>query len=75
MEKRSKLRNLFEKNKELIIIPTYKDTSITLAEIAKKFFLDGQVKTAWSKTGEAWSKNYAKMVFGLPKQHGQNMLF
>jgi len=38
LEKKSKLRNLFEKNKELIIIPTYKDTSITLIEIAKKFF-------------------------------------
>jgi len=38
LEKKSKLRNLFEKNKELIIVPTYKDTSITLAEIAKKFF-------------------------------------
>ena len=38
LEKKSKLRNLFEKDKELIIIPTYKDTSITLVEIAKKFF-------------------------------------
>lgn len=38
LEKKSKLRGLFEKNKELIIIPTYKDTSITLAETAKKFF-------------------------------------
>ena len=38
LEKRSKLRNLFEKNKDLIIVPTYKDTSIALAEIAKKFF-------------------------------------
>ena len=38
LEKKSKLRSLFEKNKELIIIPTYKDTSITLVETAKKFF-------------------------------------
>ena len=38
LDKKSKLRSLFEKNKELIIIPTYKDTSITLVEIAKKFF-------------------------------------
>ena len=38
LEKKSKLRNLFEKNKELIAIPTYKDTSVTLIEIAKKFF-------------------------------------
>ena len=38
LEKKSKIRNLFEKDKELIIVPTYKDTSIALAEIAKKFF-------------------------------------
>jgi len=38
LEKKSKLRSLFEKNKELIIVPTYKDTSITLNETAKKFF-------------------------------------
>ena len=38
LEKKSKLRNLFEKKKELIIIPTYKDNSIALAEIAKSFF-------------------------------------
>ena len=38
LDKKSKLRNFFEKSDELIIIPTYKDTSITLADIAKKFF-------------------------------------
>ena len=38
LEKKSKLRNLFEKSKELIIVPTYKDNTITLADIAKKFF-------------------------------------
>ena len=38
LEKKSKLRNLFEKKKELIVIPTYKDASTTLVEIAKKFF-------------------------------------
>ena len=36
LEKKSKLRNLFEKSTKLIIIPTYKDTSISLMEIAKK---------------------------------------
>ena len=46
LEKRSKLRNLFEKNKELIIIPTYKDTSITLAEIAKKFFYNYKISVS-----------------------------
>jgi len=43
LEKKSKLRNLFEKGKELVIIPTYKDTSITLAEIAKKFFYNYKI--------------------------------
>jgi len=38
LDKKSKLRNLFEKGDELIIVPTYKDTSITLTEIARKFF-------------------------------------
>ena len=38
LDKKSKLRNLFEKGDKLIIVPTYKDTSITLMEIAKKFF-------------------------------------
>lgn len=38
LEKKSKLRILFEKSKKLVIIPTYKDTSLSLIEIAKKFF-------------------------------------
>ena len=38
LEKKSKLRNLFEKRRDLIIVPTYKDSSITLVDIAKKFF-------------------------------------
>ena len=43
LEKKSKLRNLFERNKELIIVPTYKDTAIALAEIAKKFFYNYKI--------------------------------
>ena len=43
LETKSKLRNLFEKKKELIIVPTYKDTSIALAEIAKKFFYNYKI--------------------------------
>ncbi len=38
LEKKSKLRIFFEKNKNLIIIPFYKDNSQSLAEIAKSFF-------------------------------------
>lgn len=43
LEKKSKLRNLFEKNEELIVIPTYKDTSLNLLEIARKFFYNYKV--------------------------------
>lgn len=43
LEKKSKLRKLFEENKELIIVPTYKDTSLTLTEIAKKFFYNFKI--------------------------------
>ena len=38
LEKKSKLRNFFEKSKISIIIPTYKDTSQSLIKIATKFF-------------------------------------
>ena len=43
LEKKSKLRNLFEKSSELVIVPTYKDTSITLADLAKKFFYNYKI--------------------------------
>ena len=43
LEKKSKLRNLFEKEEKLIIIPTYKDTSVSLLEIAKKFFYNYKI--------------------------------
>ena len=43
LEKKSKLRNLFEKSKKLVVIPTYKDNSSTLAEITKKFFYNYKI--------------------------------
>ena len=43
LEKKSKLRNLFEKKKNLIIVPTYKDTSFGLLEIARKFFYNYKI--------------------------------
>ena len=43
LEKKSKLRNLFEKSKKLVVIPTYKDNSLTLAEIIKKFFYNYKI--------------------------------
>ena len=38
LEKKSKLRNLFEKKKELICIPFYMDNLGTLSKIASNFF-------------------------------------
>jgi DNA polymerase III subunit delta len=38
LDKKSKLRSLFEKNKELICIPFYEDNSQTLASITGNFF-------------------------------------
>ena len=43
LEKKSKLRDLFEKDKRLIIVPTYKDTSLNLLEIARKFFYNYKI--------------------------------
>ena len=37
------MRNLFEKKKELIVVPTYKDTSLSLVEIARKFFYNYKI--------------------------------
>ena len=38
LETRSKLRSLFEKNKDLICIPTYPDNNDTLSKLATFFF-------------------------------------
>ena len=46
LEKKSKLRSLFEKNKKLIVVPTYKDTSVALTEIARKFFKDYKISVS-----------------------------
>ena len=43
LDKKSKLRNFFEKHKEHIIIPVYKDNTLTLAEIARKFFAQKKI--------------------------------
>ena len=43
LEKKSKLRNLFEKEEKLVIIPTYKDTTLNLLELARKFFYNYKV--------------------------------
>ena len=44
MEKKSKLRNLFEKDKELLCIPFYEDSEKNLSWIAQNFFREKKIK-------------------------------
>jgi DNA polymerase-3 subunit delta len=44
LEKRSKLRIFFEKNKEALCIPFYEDDHRTLITMAQKFFLEKKIK-------------------------------
>ena len=44
LEKKSKLRNFFEKNKDLIIVPFYEDTHQSLLILAQKFFSENKIK-------------------------------
>lgn len=44
LEKKSKLRNLFEKNNETIIVPFYEDDDQTLMNIAQRFFSLKKIK-------------------------------
>ena len=43
LEKRSKLRNLFEKEKNVLIVPFYEDTPQTLLSIAKKILFENKI--------------------------------
>jgi len=44
LEKKSKLRNFFEKNSKTICIPFYEDNNQTLVLIAQKFLIDKNIK-------------------------------
>ena len=46
LEKKSKLRNLFEKNKNLICIPFYEDNDKNLGSIAQNFFIKKKIKVS-----------------------------
>ena len=48
LEKKSKLRNLFEKKKELICIPFYMDNLGTLSKIASNFFREKEINLSQS---------------------------
>ena len=43
LEKKSKIRNFFEKNKKIIIIPFYEDTIQTLVSIGKKILTENKI--------------------------------
>ena len=44
LDKKSKIRNLFETDKNLICIPFYEDKIITLENLVKQFFISNKVK-------------------------------
>ena len=44
LEKKSKLRNYFEKKKNTIVVPFYEDTHQSLTAIAQKFFYGKKIK-------------------------------
>jgi len=48
LEKKSKLRNLFEENKYLICVPVYPDTNETLLRIANSFFKEKKISISQS---------------------------
>tara|TARA_B100000963_G_C22536786_1_gene630176 strand:+ start:206 stop:1204 length:999 start_codon:yes stop_codon:yes gene_type:complete len=43
LEKKSKIRNFFEKNKKIVIIPFYEDTIQTLVSIGKKILTENKI--------------------------------
>ena len=47
LERKSKLRNLIEKSKNAVIIPTYKDNSQSLLNIAKTFFSEKKIDISY----------------------------
>ena len=48
LEKKSKLRSFFEKEKELICVPFYPDTTQTLSFLANKFFREKKISMSQS---------------------------
>ena len=46
LEKKSKIRNYFEKNKEILIVPFYEDTMQTLMTIGKKILNDNKISVS-----------------------------
>ncbi len=47
LEKKSKLRNILEKSTKTIVIPTYKDNTQSLIDIAKSFFTEKKISVSY----------------------------
>ena len=48
LEKKSKLRNFFEKQKKMICVPFYEDNNETLSKLAKNFFIKNNISISQS---------------------------
>ena len=63
LEKRSKLRNLFEKDKRLVCIPFYPDTEQTLTSLAYNFFKEKKISISQNLTNMIVNKcNYDRVI-------------
>ena len=63
LEKRSKLRNLFEKDKRLVCIPFYPDTEQTLISLAYNFFKEKKISISQNLTNMIVNKcNYDRVI-------------
>ena len=47
LEKKSKLRSMLEKSTKTVVIPTYKDNSQSLVQIAKNFFAEKKISVSY----------------------------
>ena len=48
LEKKSKLRNFFEKQKKMVCVPFYEDNNETLSKLAKNFFIKNNISISQS---------------------------
>ena len=63
LEKKSKLRNLFEKDKRLVCIPFYPDTEQTLASLAYNFFKEKKISVSQNLINMIVNKcNYDRVI-------------
>lgn len=63
LDKKSKLRNFFEKNSETIIVPFYEDTDQTLLMIAQNFFKERKIKISSQNINLIIEKSRGDRIF------------